>query len=66
MKARTREISKHEQLMDEVKSGTILKSVPEQLRPCPEIKSLETAKGIKFGIIDLNAHLPMGQFRHCG
>lgn len=31
--------------MDEIKSGSILKSVPEEMRPCPEIKSLETAKG---------------------
>ena len=52
--------------MDEVKSGTILKSVPEQLRPCPEVKSLQTAKGIKFGIIDSNAYCPMGHTRHCG
>ena len=30
--------------MDEIKGGSILKSVPEEMRPCPEQKSLQSAK----------------------
>ena len=46
LKAKPKDKTTHEQLMDEIKSGSILKSVPEEMRPCPEIKSLETAKGM--------------------
>ena len=35
--------------MDEIKSGSILKSVPEEMRPCPEQKSLKSATG-KLGL----------------
>jgi len=45
-KLKTRQVSpqsKHERLMDEIKSGSILKSVPEEMRPCPEQKSLKSA-----------------------
>jgi hypothetical protein len=50
LKAKPKVTTTHEQLMDEIKSGSILKSVPEEMRPCPEIKSLETAKETMRGV----------------
>ena len=38
------EKSTHTQLMEEIRSGSILKSVPEDLRPRPEQRALQVAK----------------------
>ena len=41
---KSQEKSTHTQLMEEIRSGSILKSVPEDLRPRPEQKALQVAK----------------------
>ena len=60
LKAKPKDKTTHEQLMDEIKSGSILKRVPsgsilkrvplslKEMRPCPKIKCFETAKGKYF------------------